>query len=143
MGVLDSITVRGGNEMLKTLENLGRADQAEFKKAARKSLRAAIKPMLAAARAAARVKTGQRRKALKIKSWTRPAPGEIGVKIINDLSVAHYAWTIESGYIKAGEYIPGDNALGGAYQTHSQKAQKAVAAALSAAADEVINKIPF
>ena len=142
---MDGVTVEGGAEVLKMLDGLGRAEQAAFKKAAKRTTRAGLKPMHKAARAAAPKRSGRLAKAIKLRTWRNPQRGQVGHALYinpgrkrDDPSGAFYGGMIEGGYIANGTYVPGRHMIGNAYRQYARSAQETVARALLAEADKII-----
>jgi len=139
------LTVTGGDEIAAALDSLGKAEQREFRKAAKRVTREALKPVHAAARAGAPKKTGRLRRAVKLRAWRRPAPGEVGMKVYidpgdnrDDTRGAYYGNMIESGHIAGGRYVPGRHFLRKAAAAGGTAAQAKLAAALGREADRII-----
>ena len=139
------MNVAGGDEVSKMLDNLSKAEQGEFKKAAKKEIRQAAKPILNAAKAGAPDKTGRLKRAIKLRAWRRPNRGEIGVKVFidpgksrDDPKGAYYGAMRNSGFIANGTYVPGSHFMENAHDRHGEAAASNLAAGLSSAADKVI-----
>jgi len=139
--------ISGGDEIASMLDDLGTAEKREFKKTAKKEVRAALRPIHAVAKATAPRVTGRLRRAIKLRAWRRPARGEVGVKVSidpgrkrNDPNGAYYGLMVEGGFVANGVYVPGRHMLEIAYRRGNQLAQLRVAMALSREADGIINR---
>jgi hypothetical protein len=139
------LQVTGGDKVAKMLDKLGKAEQGEFKKAAKKETREGLRAILAAAKAAAPVQTGRLRKAIKLRAWRRPGRGEVGNKVFidpgrkrDDPRGAYYGSMIESGRVVGGRYIAGRYMLTNAYKQGGDAAQRKLSAGISAVADRII-----
>ncbi len=140
-----SATVTGGDQLARELAALGQADKREFRAAIRRDMRQQIAVLREAARAGAPMRTGRLRRAIKVKAWTHPAAGEIGVKLIinrgvsrDDTGGAYYGWMIEFGRILNGRYLAGRYMLTHAYEQHGQAAADAVSDGILRAAKTII-----
>lgn len=142
------MSVSGGDKIAKTLENLGKPAQIEFKKAAKRAMRTAMKPVLAAARGGVRNRSGRLKRAVKMRAWRKPKRGEVGVKVFidpgksrDDPKGAWYGGIVNGGYIQNGRYHPGQHFMEHAHDSHGKKAGEDLAKGLSRAADKVIKGI--
>ncbi len=137
--------IAGGDEIADMLDRLGKAEQREFKKAAKRSTREGLKPMHQAARAAAPRVSGRLRKAIKLRTWRRPKPGEVGMKLFidpgksrDDPAGAYYGEMIECGHVASGTYVPGRYMIRNAEARFGVAAQDNLAKDLAREADRVI-----
>lgn len=139
---MKAMTVEGGDYVLKMLDQLGKAEQGAFRKAAKRTTRAGLKPMHAAARSATPKVSGRAQKAIKLRAWKNPKPGEVGHKIEFDRSAkgAWYVLRLESGYIADGTFVPGRHMIANAYESGHKAAQEHVAKNLLAEANKIIKR---
>jgi hypothetical protein len=140
-----SVHVEGGDAIAAMLARLDRLGKKDFKTLARKSAREAATPILDAARAAAPVRTGRLKRAIRKSVWKHPAAGEVGIKISiargksrDDPRGAYYGAMIETGYLAGGRYVPGRYMLTNAHAMHGAAAAAKMAADLARAADAAI-----
>ena len=112
--------VKGLKKINKMLGKLGKKDA---KIICKKALREAAKPLLSDIRSSVPVDTGTLKKAIKIKTWKRPKPGEIGVKIAPDFVKAPHANLIENGYVgRDGKFVAGKHYMLKGYKKHKSSA---------------------
>jgi hypothetical protein len=136
--------IRGLRKLQKTLKRMSDADKKELRKAAKRETREAMRPLHRAARANAPVETGRLRKAVKLRAWKRPEPGEVGIKVVvnpgrgrDDPRGAYYGMMVEQGYIANGTYVPGRYYLKRAYEAHHAGALRDLSGRLSKTIDQV------
>lgn len=128
------MNITGGGRLERLFRNLARAEQGAIKKEVRREVRAAIRPVRDAARAAAPKRTGRLRRAIKVRAWKRPERGEVGAKVMidrgasrDDLKGAYYGAIVNSGYIRRGRAVVGAHFMEHAARTAGPAAGKRVA----------------
>ena len=143
----EAMSLTGADAACDLLDDLAKADRAEFKAGVKSDARDCARPIHAAAKAGAPRKSGRLAKATKLRVWKTKDRGEVGVKIEiargdsrDDPNGAWYGPIVESGHIVGNRYVPGVHMIERSWVSQSQSAADALGQRVMSRLDGLVTK---